>query len=356
MASLGNHRHHRLQGLDSTRSNADSFEAKGGDGVPDVPPCSEVYRVDRSVAGYGEHWKLHRGWSVLGAWWGKLTRSSRDDGGRVVHIEDHRAIEIAKADVPAEIQRVNFRLVDEASELGFSDFRYTRYFDPFNRLEFVTVYAVQPKKSAVLRIIRRRAMDEGHSLEVEIEILTVYPDGSVLVTTSERPRLCAPTGEKCQVKKDAGPRELWASHLKALARIPFPPKPTANAAAAWDLTNEVESGRARFHLTRGFYAVRPLAECARDALRLLKQPEPALAPSATREERKWMNWSFFSIAQMSGAVSVAIAICMVSADLQPTSSMPPLTASQKRRLAQKSQVNAQVRLSRSVAVELRDSK
>jgi hypothetical protein len=141
-----------------------------------------------------------------------------------------------------------------------------------------------------------------------------------------------------------------------LAGISFRPKPTPNAEAAWDLTNEVDSERVRFHFARGFYAERSLIEYAKDALRLLRGPESSRKVKAVREERRSVNCSFFSVAQLSGAAAVAMAICIVSANDKPSHSMPPLTASQKRHLAQKGKVKAQARLSRSSAVDLRDSK
>jgi hypothetical protein len=209
-------------------------------------------------------------------------------------------------------------LVEESRKLGFCEFRYGRYFDPFNRLEFITLCAVHPEKSAVLRISRKRDMDDCHTLEQEIEISTVFSDGSVLVTTNEQPRLLAPIAEKRQVRKNGGPRELWSSHTRMLEGISFRPKPTPNADAAWDLTNEVDSERVRFHFARGFYAERSLIEYAKDALRLLRGPECSRRVEAIREERGSVNCSFFSIAQLSGAAAVAMAICIVSANDKPS--------------------------------------
>jgi hypothetical protein len=299
---------------------------------------------------------FHRDWRVLGAWWRKLTGFGRRNSERVVHIEDYRAIEITKDELPAGVQSAIFPLVEESLKLGFREFRYGRYFDPFNRLEIISLCAVHPEKSAVLRILRRRDVDDCHPLEQEIEISTVFSDGSVLVTTNEWPRLQAPIAEKRQVIKNGGPRELWSSHTRMLAGISFRPKPTPNAEAAWDLTNEVDSERVRFHFARGFYAERSLIEYAKDALRLLRGPESSRKVKAVREERSSVNCSFFSVAQLSGAAAVAMAICIVSSNDKPSHSMPPLTASQKRHLAQKGKVKAQARLSRSSAVDLRDSK
>ena len=299
---------------------------------------------------------FHRDWRVLGVWWRKLTGSGRQGSERVVHIEDHRAIEITKDELPAGVRGAIFPLVEESLKLGFCDFRYGRYFDPFNRLEIISLYAVHPEKSAVLRISRRRDMDDCHPLELEIEISTVFPDGSALVTSSERPRLRGPIPEKRQVRKNGGPRELWSSHTRALAGIKVLPKATPNAQAGWELTNEIESERARFHIARGVYGERPLAELAKDALRLLGELEHSHRVDPKREERRSASCSFFSIVQLSGAAAVAITICLVGDDLQPANSMPPLTASQKRHLAQKSQLRAQAQLSRSSPLDLRDSR
>ena len=353
MARLGNFRHTSISELGSDDHASSLF---GSESAQDLPPRSVVYSIDRSALGYGEHWMFHRDWRVLGAWWRKLTGFGRRGSERVVHIEDYRAIEITKDDLPAGVQSAIFPLVEESRKLGFCDFRYGRYFDPFNRLEFITLCAVHPEKSAVLRISRKRDMDGCHTLEQEIEISTVFSDGSVLVTTNEQPRLLAPIAEKRQVRKNGGPRELWSSHTRMLEGISFRPKPTPNADAAWDLTNEVDSERMRFHFARGFYAERSLIEYAKDALQLLRGPECSRRVEAIREERGSVNCSFFSIAQLSGAAAVAMAICIVSANDKPSHTMPPLTASQKRHLAQKGQVKAQARLSRSPEVDLRDSK
>ena len=330
----------------------------GSESAQDLPEDSLIYSLDRSALGYGDLWMFHRNWSVIGAWWRRLTGTKRRSSERVVHIQNYRATEITKDDLPAGVRSALFRLVEEARQLGFCDFRYGRYLDPFNRLETTTLCAVHPEKSAVLRILRKRDVDDYDPLEQEIEILTVYPDGSVLVTTSERSKLRWSIAERRQVKKNGGPQELWSRHTKTLAAIPTRPKPTPNAEAAWELSNEVDLARVRFHLARGFYVERSLTEHAKDALRLVRGVERVRRVEPIREERTWANCSFFSIPQLSGAVAVAMAICVVSAsaDERPSHSMPHLTASQKRHLAQKGQLKAQARLPRSPSVDLRNSK
>ena len=133
-------------------------------------------------------------------------------------------------------------------------------------------------------------------------------------------------------------------------------KPTPNADAAWELTNEVEAERARFHLARGFYAQRSLEECASEAERLLHKFERSRRAGRRRVEWNPLHGSFFRVGQLSGAAAVAIAVCIFSAQEPPANSMPPLTASQKRRLAQKCQVNAKARLSRYAVPDLIKSK
>ena len=354
MDQLGNFRQVSSSAIGSDYRSSSSL---GSESPQDFPEGSLIYSLDHSALGYGDHWMFHRNWSVIGAWWRRLTGTKRRSSERVVHIQNYRATEITKDDLPAGVRSALFPLVEEARQLGFCDFRYGRYLDPFKRLETTTLCAVHPEKSAVLRILRKRDVDDCEPLEQEIEVLTVYPDGSVLVTTSEKPRLRWSIAERVQVRKDRGPRELWSSHTKTLAAIPTRPKPAPNAEAAWELTNEVDSARVRFHLARGFYVERSLTEHAKDALRLVRGVERVRRVEPIREERSWANRAFFSMPQLSGAAAVAMAICVVSAsaDERPSHSMPHLTASQKRHLAQKGQ-KAQARLPRSPSLDLHDSK
>ena len=332
-----------------------SLPASGAEPAQGLPERSIVYRLDHSVLGYDEHWLFHRNWSVVGAWWRKLRGSHRLSSDRAVYIEDHRDIEVTKDELPYGVHAATYRLNEEFLKLGFCDFRYGRYVDPFHRLEIIHFYAVHPERSAVLRMSRRRGIDD-HTLDQAIEITTMFPDGSILTTTNGSPSERALNDEKRQVNKDAGPGELWSSHLEALASIPTPPKATRNAEVAWVLTNEVESKRVRFNVARGYYAKPTAEECADEALRLLHRLGNAQVAEPKKEAYRWAGRSYFSMPQLGGAVALAIALCIVSADAEPSHSMPPLTASQKRKLSQKGQVKAPARLPRSSPVNLRGLK
>ena len=326
-----------------------------------LPQTSAVYKYDLRALGYGEHWKMQGGGSALGAWCRKLARSESLSIGRVVHIEDHRAIEVEADHLPTDARETIWPLLEEYLELGFTEPRFTSYSDPFNQLEVISAQAVQPEVSVVVRITRSRRIDSSASPELRTELCTVYPDGSALVTTSDSPKLQSPPGEKRQGNEGAAPSELWAMHTQVLSTIPYRPKLANDAETGWELVNEIEAERARFNLARGVYAKRSVVECANDQARLLGTDNRwSDAEYVGNSPRSAWRGALIGFAWLLAVIAFIVTICMAAISDKIVKT-PPMASAPARPNVPESTVpkaaenKPQPRFARTASPRLRDA-